>query len=58
MRQLSFTLIFTDCPKLLSRSYKLSNELLEFFANEKPESAALIKDETWYTNVVYLANIL
>jgi hypothetical protein len=33
--------------KVLSRFYELRNELLEVFATEKLEFAALIKEETW-----------
>jgi hypothetical protein len=43
--------------KVLSRFYELRNELLEAFAAEKPEFAALIKDETWCSTVAYLADI-
>jgi hypothetical protein len=43
--------------KVLSRFYELRNELLEIFATEKPEFAALIKDETWQSKVAYLADI-
>jgi hypothetical protein len=43
--------------KVLSRFYELKNELLDIFATEKPEFAALIKDETWCSKIAYLANI-
>jgi hypothetical protein len=43
--------------KVLSRFYELRNKVLETFATEKPEFAALIKDETWCSKVVYLADI-
>jgi hypothetical protein len=48
MRCRSFTPIFAGCPKARysSRFYELRNELLEIFATEKPEFAALIKDKT------------
>jgi hypothetical protein len=42
--------------KVLSRFYELRNELLEIFATEKPEFAALIKDQTWCSKVAYLAD--
>jgi hypothetical protein len=44
--------------KVLFRFYELRNELLEIVATEKPEFAALIKDETWCSRVAYLADIL
>jgi hypothetical protein len=37
--------------KVLSRFYELRNKLLEIFATEKPEFAAMIKDETWCSKV-------
>jgi hypothetical protein len=37
--------------KVLSRFYELRNEFLEIVATEKPEFAALIKDETWCSKV-------
>jgi hypothetical protein len=43
--------------KVLSKFYELRNELLEIFATEKPEFAALIKDETWCSKVTYLVDI-
>jgi len=43
--------------KVLSRFYELKNELLQMFAAEKPEFAALISDETWCSKVAYLADI-
>jgi hypothetical protein len=43
--------------KVLSRFYELRNELLEIFATEEPEFAAVIKDELWCSKVAYLADI-
>jgi hypothetical protein len=43
--------------KVLFRFYQLRNELLDIFATEKPEFAALIKEETWCSKVSYLADI-
>jgi hypothetical protein len=43
--------------KVLSRFYELRNELLQTFATEKPEFAALIKDETWCSKVEYVVGI-
>jgi hypothetical protein len=37
--------------KVLSRFYELKNELLQMFAAENPEFAALIGDETWCSKV-------
>ena len=37
--------------------WELKNELLQMFAAEKPEFAALISDETWCSKVAYLADI-
>jgi hypothetical protein len=43
--------------KVLSRFFELRNELLEIFATEKFEFAALIKDETWCSKVANPADI-